>query len=399
MRRNQLFALATAGFAILQGCADPAGLVNPGQSATRSLTPSWSQTVTGTTGEGADYSIHVPTNWNGDVVFYAHGIKDVAEPVGLTNQNNFNEIRDSLGVMGYAVAASSFSENGWAVKDGIQKTHQLRGLFTSTAGKPKRSFLAGHSMGGLITVALAEKYPQQYDGALPMCGVLGGGQKQIDYIANVRTVFDYFYPGVLPGNALDMPADLPIAPIIGAAQLALVSNPTGAGAMARIAQTPIPFASGPELIQSIITAIAFGARGAEDLLDRTHGHSPFGNNEPNYYTAVAPGLLPPGLLADLNARAMHFDETPDAANYLSKYYDPTGELRVPTVSIHTTRDPVVPFFHESLYAGRTASHGAANMLVQRSVNRYGHCAFTIGETLSAFRALTEWVETGNRPAF
>ena len=363
-------------------------------SASLSTVPSWSQSITAVTGEGAQYSVFVPSNWNGDVVYYAHGIKDVAEPVGLQIGNGFPELRDSLGVMGYAVAYSSFSENGWAVKDGMQKTHQLRGLFTSIAGTPRRSFLAGHSMGGLIAVGLAEKYPQQYDGALPMCGVVSGAQKQIDYIANVRTVFDFFYPGVLPGNALDMPIGLNLnTQVIGPAQAAIIANPTGAGAIARIAQTPVPFANSVELVQSILTALAFDARGADDLLDRTHGHSPFWNNSPTYYT----GLLPAPVLAAVNAGVRHFDQTPDAAQYLQKYYETTGALEIPVLSIHTTRDPVVPFFHETAYAARVDSAGASARLAQRSMNRYGHCNFTVPEMTQAFRDLAGWVETGVRP--
>lgn len=384
------------GLLLLAACSnEPATApgLNAG-SATRSVAPQWSQAVTRTTGEGAQYSVYVPTGWNGDVVYYAHGIKDVAEPVGLTIGNGFPELRDSLGVMGYAVAWSSFSENGWAVQDGMQKTHQLRGLFTAIAGKPRRSFLVGHSMGGLIAVGLAERYPDQYDGALPMCGVVGGAQKQIDYIANVRTVFDFFYPGVLPGNALDMPPELDLnTQVLGPAQAAILANPAGAAAIARVAQTPVPFASGAELVQSILTAIAFDARGADDLLDRTHGHSPFWNNSPTYYT----GALPAATLAALNAGAMHFDETPDAANYLAKYYETTGALAIPVVSIHTTRDPVVPFFHEAVYAARAAASGASDRLVQRSYSRYGHCTFAIGEMTAAFRDLAGWVETGVRP--
>src|SRR5262245_55699515 len=79
------FSLAAAlGFIIATGCQD-ADLSAPqkaaGSSASQSNAPSWAQTVTGLTGEGAQYSIFVPTNWNGDVVYYAHGIKDVAEPI------------------------------------------------------------------------------------------------------------------------------------------------------------------------------------------------------------------------------------------------------------------------------------------------------------------------------
>jgi pimeloyl-ACP methyl ester carboxylesterase len=399
MHRTRIAQVALAvGFTMMAGCTEtpinaPAAVA--GSAAGKSVAPTWAKSVTGVTGEGAQYSIFVPADWNGDVVYYAHGIKDVAEPVGLPIANGFPDFRDSLGVMGYAIAYSSFSENGWAVQDGIQKTHQLRGLFASVAGQPRRSFIAGHSMGGLITVALAEKYPSQYDGALPMCGVVGGAQKQIDYIANVRTVFDYLYPGVLPGNALDMPVELNLnAQVLGPAQAAITLKPIPAiTTFPRLAQTPVPFASVPELVQSILTALAFDARGADDLLDRTHGHSPFSNSGDAYYT----GALLPDSLAAINAGVMHFDETPDAANYLRKYYETTGDLRIPMLTIHTSRDPVVPVFHEAVYAARVAAAGTASNLSQRVISRYGHCTFTPSEMAQAFRDLAAWVESGVKP--
>ena len=63
-------------------------------------------------------------------------------------------------------------------------------------------------------------------------------------------------------------------------------------------------------------------------------------------------------------------------------------------SIHPSRGPVVPVFHEQLYADRAAATGN---LVQRTISRYGHCTFTSGEMVKAFRDLAGWVETGTRP--
>jgi pimeloyl-ACP methyl ester carboxylesterase len=65
---------------------------------------------------------------------------------------------------GFAVAYSSFSENGWAVKDGAQRTHQLLGVFRARFGLPSRVYLAGGSMGGLIAIKLQEQYPGAFDG-------------------------------------------------------------------------------------------------------------------------------------------------------------------------------------------------------------------------------------------
>jgi pimeloyl-ACP methyl ester carboxylesterase len=82
------------------------------------------------------------------------------------------------------VAVSSFSANGWVIKDGAQRTHQLLGLFTSKFGRPETVYLAGASMGGLIAVKLAETYPDA--GALAACAASGGSQQLFDYQTHAR---------------------------------------------------------------------------------------------------------------------------------------------------------------------------------------------------------------------
>jgi hypothetical protein len=57
-----------------------------------------------------------------------HGFRDVDSPVDLRDQDEFFQARDILGTLGYAFAFSSFDANGFVVKDGAQRTHQLNGL-------------------------------------------------------------------------------------------------------------------------------------------------------------------------------------------------------------------------------------------------------------------------------
>ena len=117
----------------------------------------WARVVTGETGPGSLFALYIPTNWNGDAIYYAHGIRPPADDITLNDQDNFFEVRDALGALGYAFAYSSFSENGLAVKDGVQRTHQLRGLLNSELEtRPRRSYLAGYSLGALVAVELAD---------------------------------------------------------------------------------------------------------------------------------------------------------------------------------------------------------------------------------------------------
>ena len=88
----------------------------------------------------------------------------------------------------------------------------------------------------------------------------------------------------------------------------------------------------------------------------------------------------------------------DARNYLQRWYQPKGNLRIPVLTLHTTMDPVVPFWHQPAYAAIVADAGRSDLLVQRTVDSYGHCAFTPEEHITAFMDLVSWVETGVAPA-
>ena len=176
-----------------------------------------------------------------------------------------------------------------------------------------------------------------------------------------------------------------------------MANPSGLGIIARIRQTPLAGANGTELVTSLLYALAYNVRGIDDFLGRTHGRSMFDNSNTTY-VAVAPGLLSDGVLAMVNAGAGRFTATPDAINYFDKYYLPSGNLSVPTVTLHTTRDPLVPFFHETEFAQLVSLQQDSGLLLQRSVVGYGHCAFSTADMVGAFQALSGWVTTGQKPA-
>jgi pimeloyl-ACP methyl ester carboxylesterase len=347
--------------------------------------------VDGRFGPGALYRLVRPTQWNGSLVLYAHGFVGAGEEIALPPAGDL--LIALLVPQGFAVAFTSFSENGWAVKDGADRTHQLLGIFTSKFGQPSRVYVGGASMGGLITIKLIEDYPGAFAGALPSCAVAGGARRQFDYVGNTRALFDFFYPGVLPGTAGDVPPGLDIMQaIVLPAFAAMQHDPAGAFTLGRIDQTPIPFASPPELVQSIATALAWHAMSFGDVLDRTHGHHYFDNHDTRYT-----GNVPTAVLEAINAGVERFNATRSALEYLARYYEPSGDLHIPMLMLSTARDPVVPGFHQVAYRAAVSATGDSNLLVQRSVDRYGHCVFTPAELASAFADLVRWVELGIKP--
>lgn len=399
MRTRTLFPTLVGLALVAAGCTDRQPLTPDPALHTPAQPLTSTQVIQGETGPGALYEIHKPANWNGDLLLYAHGFRDPALPVTLSDQDNFYALRDQLVGQGYAVAYSSYSENGLAFQDAAQRTHQLRGIFASKVGKPEQVYLAGHSLGGVVTLMLAEQFPAQYSGAITMCGQVAGTQAALDYFAHIRVLFDYFYPNAnLPGNAMNIPDGVNLnTQVIFPALQAIQSNPMGAGAIARIMAargTPVPFTTSEQLVISLLNALGYNYRAGPDLLDRTHGHSPFDNTQTVY---TGPGL-PAALLADLNTRVERFSATPDARNYLQKYYEPTGKLRVPVLTLYNRVDPISPSFHEPAYRNQVADAGRGDLLVQRlSTAPYGHCGFSPSEMLQAFHDLENWVENGIRP--
>ncbi|HEX4931602.1 MAG TPA: alpha/beta hydrolase-fold protein [Gemmatimonadaceae bacterium] len=410
--------LPTLAFA-LGACSDaPSTIVAPPSVASRSngvvtepTTGPWLRIVEGETGPGSQFGLYIPRNWNGGAVYYSHGFRDAASPVDLRDQDSLYATRDQFGTMGYAVAYSSYSENGFVVKDGAQRTHQLRGLLTSELGKaPTRSYLIGHSLGGGIALSLAERYPDQYDGALLMCGMVGGSLIETQYLGHVRALADVFFPGRFPGNVEWVPPGtvITLPQVVGAVQ----SNPAGLFAIASMQQTPLPGVpignvtdpTSPAfqtLVGSLYGALSFHARGINNIVDLVPGDSPFDNAGTTYALSANPWLPAPVLApaaAYANASVTRYAADVQATNYLERYFSPSGALAMPVLTIHNTWDPAVPLFHEVELAARASAAGAAGNLLQRRVNSFGHCAIPAATIVQGFQDLVQWEASGNKPA-
>ena len=340
------------------------------------------QHVVGQTGPGALYALDMPEAWNGDLVVYAHGIVDPVLPVALPSaQDNFTLVRDALLSRGFAVASSSFSGNGFILKDAAQRTHQLTGLFTARFLRPRRVLLAGHSLGSMAALQLAESYPDQYDGALVMCGFVGGTTREIEYMATARLIYDYLFPGVIPGSVFEIPEDLdyrPGTPLFTAVQAALIAGFAPPFKTFQFAAAAgLPGNNAGELVTSALNVLGFNLRYTRNVLQHTNGHIPFDNQGVTYPDAA------------LNLGIQRWVGDADALNYVAQYYTPSGRISVPVQTLHTDRDPVVPAWHEGRYANAVADQGTTDLLEQTIVSAYGHCAFTPQQVLTAFDRLVE----------
>jgi len=373
------------------------------------LTPASSGAQThfeGDIGPGSSYEIDVPAAWNGGLILYEHGLVQADAPLLPPSlQPRYDEIRAAMLASGFAIAASSYSSNGWALGDAVRRTHQLSGIFQARVGEPRRTFLIGASMGALVGVKLAETHARQYDGALAMCGPLGGALPELQYVGDGRVIFDFYFPGVLPGTPFNVPAGTEFlspfdpggpSPLFLSVVAALAANPSATLRWASAAN--LPFNDMAELANSALAFIGFSLAYTNDFIERVHGKLPYDNTDTTYVVdATLDPVLNAFLSGVLNANVNRLDADQAAVNYYDHNYTPSGGIGIPVVTLHTTRDPVIPFAHETMFAAAVAGAGRSNLLTQIPVDRWGHCTFTPTEVLTAFGSLVQWVETGVKP--
>ena len=91
-------------------------------------------------------------------------------------------------------------------------------------------------------------------------------------------------------------------------------------------------------------------------------------------------------LKQMNDQAIYTSD-PNARNYAEHYYNPTGRITRPVLTLHTTGDPIVPVWHQALYTNKVLANNALSPYFSKTIQRYGHCSFTLDETVTAFGTL------------
>src|SRR5215216_4313896 len=153
----------------------------------------------GTLSSGAPYEVCVNRSlWNGDLVVFVPGYTNpAATPTTPTGDIGGLSAADVVTSLGYAWATTGFRETGLLVPD-TWIGGDLLGL-VKTAKKFLRqpvghTYLTGGSQGGLITTLGVEQYPNVFTGGgLAACGPTGSYRKQLEYVGDFRTVFDFYF--------------------------------------------------------------------------------------------------------------------------------------------------------------------------------------------------------------
>jgi pimeloyl-ACP methyl ester carboxylesterase len=281
---------------------------------------------------------------------------------------------------GYAFATTSYRQNGLAILEGADDIRELVTAFTVTVAPPQRTFMTGGSEGGLVAALLLEQSPGMFSAGLAACSPVGTFRGQVNYIGDFRVLFDYFFPEVIPGTAIDIPFYVVrdwVTKYLPEALAALQANPARALELMRTSGAAFDPSNAVATIG--LTAahlLTYNIVSTTDAAVKLGGN-PYGNQF-KLYLGSSNDLR-------LNLRVERFAAAAAAVAEMKKY-ETTGHLTRRLVTLHTTADDLVPFVHEPLYLAKVFLTGHSG-LVPLPVKRYGHCNFNANELLTAF-ALT-----------
>jgi hypothetical protein len=371
---------ALAAAIVLAACGDGEG----GQGVVDEGEPPVPGCTDGTTSGGALTRVCFPTEWNGDLILYAHGYVQPDEPLTIPDDLiGGTPVEDLINAAGYAYATTSYRANGLVADLAVDDLVQLKELVRRTVRPdPLQIYIVGVSEGGLVAALAVEGPLDPYTGVLAACGPIGDFARQIDYFNDVRVVFDYFFPGVIPGSPIDPPAEVRAgwtATYAPAVASALANDPGAALDLATVTGIPAEGIVPADLGEAVADVLWYNVFGSADAQERLGGQ-PYENEDRVYQGSSEDAALYAGVA--------RFAADPAARAALGRF-ETSGDPSAPISIIHTTGDPIVPFFHQPLYADKVAAAGRSELLERSDVERFGHCAFTTSEILAAFGALPQ----------
>jgi pimeloyl-ACP methyl ester carboxylesterase len=331
---------------------------------------------------GAAFRIDIPDNWNGGLVVYCHGYNQ--SPMTF-KEGPPSAVLAPFVDQGYALIQSGYAAGGWAVQEASVDTESLRRYFVTKYGKPKETYITGHSMGGFLTMMLMEEYPTVYDAGLPLCGPLAPAESfQSRGAFDAVVLFNYYFPGILP-DPTKIPKDFVNStsdkPLLGKIYQALEASPEKSAALRH--------QNNLKSNKDLAGTLAFLIYLIEEI-DHRAGGNPFDNRNVIYS----------GTLDDnaVNSQIPRYAADPKALAYLRENYTPTGKIAQPMLAIHTSYDPLVPVTVPQAYSTLVELVGTQSLFVQQFVEHDGHCAILPEEISKGFSELRAWKKTGTPPA-
>lgn len=363
------------GYAVALGV--PAALAEPAASRPTASTPAVAERVEIGMLGGAPFRIDMPDKWNGILLVYYHGYSET--PVAF-DKNRPNRMGPGFAAAGFAVAQSGYSVTGWALEHAIPETEALREYTIAHYGQPMETYVIGHSMGGQLTLATIENYPNRYDGALALCALMEPTSFAVARSSALIAAFHHYYPGVLPG-----PTGIPESAVLGDELVKKVAGALSSNAVGRAELLALGHFHGDADLAGVMVFFSYIQRDFEQKIG-----APILDNDDFIYAGGPDDDA-------LNDAVHRYTASPAALTYLKTWYTPTGLLVRPTLAVHTTYDPIIPAGSVALYADLVRRTNSGDNFVQQYVKHAGHCNITGPETAAALQELIKWKRGGAKP--
>jgi pimeloyl-ACP methyl ester carboxylesterase len=333
----------------------------------------------------AHYKILFPKEWKHKLVMFAHGYEFMGSPSGITSPQ-LDQIAKIFLDRGFAVAASAYEYQGFALPQGVDDTEALRQYFQEKYGEPDSTFIAGQSMGGGVALAMMENYSKNYQGALAMCPLSSRPYLQTRKEFELHVLFEALFPGVITplSKILDIhseykqPGFAEMGPLTELIRKTLAADSVKTAQLARqffLKAGDIPF------------SIVFGDAVLRDVALKSGGN-PYDNTN-TIYTGFADDWK-------INKLVARFAATASPDNIFEKY-DRTGNIGKPVVLMHTVYDQLIPpQYGEVNFENMVHKMGKDHFLAVKICNGQGHCNFTPAQIGKSFDELRHWVKTGEK---
>lgn len=316
---------------------------------------------------------------------YAHGYEFMgAKPVQSQNPEFVGRMKPFL-ERGFAVAASDYQYQGFALPQGVDDTEALRNYFVGKYGRPDSTFMVGHSMGGGVTLATIENFGANYNGGLPLCPLSSRPYLQCRKEFDIYATFNGLFPGVITSLSAIFDLSKPYQAQNSRNMIAKAKEIRKA-IMNNDSALAVAFARRFDLkVDDLPFSLFFNENVLRDIAQKAKGN-PFDNTNTVY--SGFPNDL------DVNQKAERLAATVNPDKLFGKY-DRTGSINKPVVLMHTIYDQLIPPVYGVVnFENMVHQKGKDNYFTVSYTNGQAHCAFTPQQTGKAFDALRVWVKTG-----
>jgi len=327
------------------------------------------------------------------MIFYAHGMVDPFpyEEIEIPNDLIGNRSVEDIIVdnnMGYAT--TSYRDNGLIVLDAVEDIKELVNIAElffddhPEYNPPDMIFLGGPSEGGLVSIKTIEAYPHLFDGAISIGGPIGDFWNQLQYMGDFHVLFNYFFGNDLASLGIDIgnPEDGVNEAIMNAWKYGnlqeiilgvLKNSPSKVTQLIKCARVTVDITDEVAVGTVILELLRFNIMLTNDIRDRMNG-VPFDNTRKWYWGSYNDWRL---------NRSVQRIRADYIARFNVRKYETSGEINIPVVTIHTTGDHVVPFWHNPKYRYKVFIKGNSLLHTGIPVDNYGHCTIDESHIMAA----------------